>query len=43
VANSHQIKIDLGWTPQFNKLNEILRHAWNWEQQNFIAQQGQTS
>jgi UDP-glucose 4-epimerase len=43
VANSHQIKHDFGWTPHFDQLTEILRHAWTWEQQNVIAQQGKTS
>ncbi len=34
VADSRLAKEQLAWAPEFSGLNEIVRHAWNWEQQN---------
>ena len=32
VADSKQLKLDLGWTPKYPDLETIIQHAWNWEQ-----------
>ncbi|HVX57208.1 MAG TPA: GDP-mannose 4,6-dehydratase, partial [Candidatus Saccharimonadales bacterium] len=31
IANSAKIKAELGWTPRFEDLEEIVRHALAWE------------
>ena len=31
VADSSKAKIELGWNANYSKLEEIVRHAWNWE------------
>jgi UDP-glucose 4-epimerase len=31
VADSSKAKEELGWTPEFNKLEVIVNHAWAWE------------
>ncbi|MBC3864191.1 UDP-glucose 4-epimerase GalE [Undibacterium jejuense] len=36
VADSTYAKSVLGWKPQFGKLEEIIKDAWNWEVKNFI-------
>ncbi|MEF2277176.1 UDP-glucose 4-epimerase GalE [Deinococcus sp. YIM 134068] len=33
VADSRRIKEDLGWTPHFTDLREIIRTAWEWHRQ----------
>lgn len=32
VASSAAIRSDLGWTPQFDTLDDIIGSAWNWHQ-----------
>ncbi|MGV8919512.1 MAG: UDP-glucose 4-epimerase GalE [Pseudomonas sp.] len=32
VADSHRAKALLGWQPRFASLDQIVTHAWNWEQ-----------
>lgn len=32
VADSRRAKAELGWRPEYSKLDEIIRHAWTWEQ-----------
>lgn len=31
VADSNLIKQELGWQPQYEKLEDIIEHAWEWE------------
>lgn len=31
VADSQKSKRELGWTPQFTALEQIIAHAWQWE------------
>ena len=38
IANAHRFQQDFGWTPQFGNLNQILNHAWTWEQQHTKGQ-----
>ncbi|MNJ78788.1 UDP-glucose 4-epimerase [compost metagenome] len=33
VADASKAKAVLGWQPQFVALEQIVTHAWNWEQQ----------
>jgi UDP-glucose 4-epimerase len=35
VANSRFAKEELNWKPRFEKLEEIIKHAWKWEEQYF--------
>ncbi len=32
IAGSHKIMSELGWKPQFNRLNPIIESAWAWHQ-----------
>jgi len=32
VADSSLLQKELGWSPQYNDLETIIRHAWEWEQ-----------
>jgi len=32
VADSRKIKNELGWLPQFDNIEQIISHAWAWEQ-----------
>ncbi len=32
VASSYQLRRDLGWTPQYNTLQDIIATAWQWHQ-----------
>ena len=32
VADSTRARSELGWTPRYPGLEDIVRHAWNWEQ-----------
>ncbi|MGY9053917.1 MAG: UDP-glucose 4-epimerase GalE, partial [Rhodobacterales bacterium] len=32
VASAEQAKQVLGWQPQYTQLQEIITHAWAWEQ-----------
>ena len=34
VASSEKIQRELGWTPQFTKLEQIVSTAWDWHRQN---------
>lgn len=31
VADASKIKMDWGWNPKFGDLEQIIRHAWQWE------------
>lgn len=33
VADAARIRTELGWTPNLDDIDAIVRHAWNWEQQ----------
>jgi UDP-glucose 4-epimerase len=35
IASSEKIGHELGWTPEFTKLDEILKSAWEWHQQRY--------
>lgn len=35
IADSKQIMSDWGWQPAYDKLDEIVQHAWQWEQKHF--------
>lgn len=35
IADSKNIYLDLGWVPEFKKIDEIIEHAWNWERKSF--------
>jgi len=35
VADAALAKKELGWTPQFDDLSQIVSHAWNWEMNHF--------
>jgi UDP-glucose 4-epimerase len=35
VASSEKIKAELGWTPKFAELDEIVASAWEWHQQRY--------
>ena len=35
VASSRRIMQELGWKPQFSRLDDIVRSAWTWHQQQF--------
>lgn len=32
VADTSKVRTELGWKPQFPELENIVRHAWRWEQ-----------
>lgn len=32
IADSTKARKDLAWTPQYADLDQIIQHAWNWEQ-----------
>lgn len=32
LASSEKIKLELGWSPVYDSLEEIIKTAWNWEQ-----------
>ena len=34
VASSEKAKRELGWTPKYSNLEEIIAHAWNWHRNN---------
>ncbi len=34
VASSEKIKKELGWTPKYGDLSQIIRSAWDWRQKN---------
>ncbi len=31
-ADNKKAKLDLGWSPEYNEINDIISTAWNWEQ-----------
>lgn len=33
VADASRIRQELGWRPEYNQLETIIRHAWQWERQ----------
>jgi UDP-glucose 4-epimerase len=35
VASSARARAELGWTPRYDDLATILRHAWQWHQRRF--------
>jgi len=35
VANSSLAKTELGWKPEFQSLEKIIEHAWNWEKKHW--------
>ena len=37
VADSTLARSELGWTPQYDDLKVIVKHAWNWEMDHFNA------
>jgi UDP-glucose 4-epimerase len=37
VASSEHAKIELGWTPQMPKIDDILASAWEWHQQRYAV------
>jgi UDP-glucose 4-epimerase len=37
VADSTLARKELGWSPKFNDLSQIVSHAWNWEMNHFSA------
>jgi UDP-glucose 4-epimerase len=36
IASSEKIGKELGWTPEFTKLDAILESAWKWHQQRYL-------
>ena len=37
VADSKRAREELGWIPKFSELNEIISHAWQWEQKQHVS------
>jgi UDP-glucose 4-epimerase len=35
VADSALARSELGWTPRFSDLSQIVAHAWSWEMSHF--------
>jgi UDP-glucose 4-epimerase len=36
VANSALAQAELGWTPEYTDLSQIVEHAWKWETNHFM-------
>lgn len=41
VASSEKIKAELGWRPEFTRLDDIIESAWEWHQQRYSMQANQ--
>ena len=35
VADSSLAQSELGWKPEYDQLDRIIEHAWNWETSHF--------
>jgi UDP-glucose 4-epimerase len=35
IAGSAKIEADLGWKPKYTQLDDIVRSAWEWQQQRY--------
>ena len=35
IASSKKIETELGWKPKYTQLDDIVRSAWQWQQQRY--------